>query len=139
MRGWAERHFRQSPPVYLPIGHRRRVVKFGPAAFLFMAAAPYKHLYNTKRWYRLRHRQLSAHPLCVMCAKLGKVTAATIADHIKAHRGNEELFFDERNLQSLCKPCHDGAKQQLEKSGVLRGCDLSGIPLDENHHWNRSA
>lgn len=103
-----------------------------------MAAAPYKHLYNTKRWYRLRHHQLRAHPLCAMCAKLGKVTAATVADHVRPHRGDEALFFDEGNLQSLCKPCHDGAKQQMEKSGTLRGCSLDGVPLDANHHWNRT-
>lgn len=107
------------------------------AVLLSMASIHYKHLYDTKRWYRLRHRQLQAHPLCVMCAKLGKVTAATIADHIVPHRGDEALFFDEGNLQSLCKRCHDGAKQQLEKSGTLRGCALNGVPLDANHHWNK--
>jgi len=112
---------------------------FGVAAFLFMAAATYKHLYNTKRWYRLRHAQLSKHPLCSLCAKLGKVTPATVVDHRKPHRGDEELFFDENNLDSMCKPCHDGAKQQMEKSGTLRGCDLGGVPLDSNHHWNRKA
>ncbi len=109
------------------------------AASLLMAAALYKHLYNTKRWYRLRHRQLSKQPLCEMCEKLGKVCAATIADHITPHRGDEDLFFDEDNLQSLCKPCHDGAKQQLEKSGVLRGCSIDGVPLDANHFWNRQG
>ncbi len=103
-----------------------------------MAASLYKHLYNTKRWYRMRHYQLRSHPLCAMCAKLARVTPATIADHIRAHRGNEELFFDPENLQSLCKPCHDGAKQQYEKSGTLRGCDTSGMPLDANHHWNKA-
>jgi 5-methylcytosine-specific restriction endonuclease McrA len=106
-------------------------------AFLFMAAGAYKHLYNTKRWYRLRWHQLQEYPLCAYCAKLDRVCAATVADHIKPHRGDEDLFFDERNLQSLCKPCHDGAKQQLEKSGTLRGCDESGLPLDSNHHWNK--
>ncbi|WP_041742293.1 HNH endonuclease [Collimonas fungivorans] len=102
-----------------------------------MAASPYKHLYNTKRWYRLRHYQLTDTPLCAMCSRLDKVTPATVADHIKPHRGDEVLFFDPKNLQSLCKPCHDGAKQQLEKSGTLRGCDVAGLPLDANHHWNR--
>ncbi|MES2126666.1 MAG: HNH endonuclease signature motif containing protein [Pseudomonadota bacterium] len=102
-----------------------------------MAAPEHKHLYNTKRWHRLRYYQLLRHPLCAMCAKLARLTAATIADHVVPHRGDEELFFDEQNLQSLCKPCHDGAKQQLEKSGTLRGCDTSGVPLDANHHWNR--
>lgn len=101
-----------------------------------MAAAPYKHLYNTKRWYRLRYHQLRKEPLCVFCERLGKVTPATIADHVRPHRGDEALFFDGDNLQSLCKPCHDGAKQQLEKSGTLRGCGVDGVPLDANHHWN---
>jgi len=102
-----------------------------------MAAAPYKHLYDRKEWFRLRHRQLSKQPLCAMCAKLGKVTPAKIVDHVKPHRGDEALFVDEDNLQSLCKRCHDGAKQQLEKSGVLRGCDLNGMPLDASHPWNQ--
>lgn len=101
-----------------------------------MASTLYKHLYNTKRWHRLRWYQLKDNPLCAFCKRLGKVTPASIADHIKAHRGDEVLFFDPKNLQSLCKSCHDGAKQQFEKSGVMRGCDLSGIPVDADHHWN---
>ncbi|MEM4988818.1 HNH endonuclease signature motif containing protein [Collimonas sp. H4R21] len=100
-----------------------------------MAKISYKHLYNTKRWYRLRWHQLNDHPLCAMHQALGQVVEATVADHITPHRGDEALFFDEENLQSLCKPCHDGAKQQLEKSGTLRGCDVNGLPLDANHHW----
>lgn len=101
-----------------------------------MAAPGCKHLYNTKEWYRLRHHQLRARPLCALCTKLGKITPAVVVDHVKPHRGDQALFFDPTNLQSLCKPCHDGAKQQLEKSGTLRGCGLDGLPLDANHHWN---
>lgn len=104
-----------------------------------MAAAIYKHLYNTKRWYRLRHHQLVKQPLCEDCTSRGKTTAATIADHKRPHRGDEVLFFDPLNLQSLCKPCHDGAKQQFEKSGTVRGCDANGLPLDANHYWNKAA
>jgi len=103
-----------------------------------MASINWKHLYNTKRWHRLRWHQLANSPLCVMCEKLGKRTPATVADHKTPHRGDEQLFFDPGNLQSLCKPCHDGAKQQLEKSGTLRGCGVDGLPLDANHHWNRA-
>lgn len=47
------------------------------------------------------------------------------------------LFFDGTNLQSLCKLCHDSAKQREEKSGVVVGCDVNGLPIDPNHHWNR--
>ncbi|WP_327198035.1 HNH endonuclease [Sporanaerobacter acetigenes] len=32
----------------------------------------------------------------------------TIAvDHIEPHKGNEDLFYDINNLQSLCKSCHE--------------------------------
>ncbi len=104
-----------------------------------MANAQTKPLYNSKRWYRLRHHQLREHPLCALCAKLAQVTAATVVDHVVPHRGDVDLFFDPDNLQSLCKRCHDGAKQQLEKSGTLRGCGVDGVPLDANHHWNRAS
>ncbi|WP_342622647.1 HNH endonuclease [Pseudomonas alkylphenolica] len=94
------------------------------------------HLYKTKRWYRLRWHQLKAEPLCRLCAALGLVTAANTVDHVKPHKGVESLFFDAANLQSLCKHCHDSIKQRLEKTGHLVGHDLSGVPLDPNHHWN---
>jgi 5-methylcytosine-specific restriction enzyme A len=106
------------------------------SAFLFMASGLYKHLYNTKQWYRMRWNQLQKQPLCEYHLKLAEIVQATVADHKVPHRGDETLFFDENNLQSLCKTCHDGAKQQLEKSGTLRGCDENGMPLDRNHHWN---
>ncbi len=100
------------------------------------SSSPWHHLYNTKRWYRLRWKQLQAEPLCRLCAALGKVVAATVVDHIKAHKGDEAIFYDASGLQSLCKHCHDSIKQRQEKSGHLVGHDLSGLPLDPNHHWN---
>ena len=93
-------------------------------------------LYNTQRWKRRREAFLQTHPLCVMCEAAGRATLATVVDHIKPHRGDPELFFDEANWQPLCKPCHDGAKQELENTGHLRGCDVHGMPLDPNHPWN---
>jgi len=32
---------------------------------------------------------------------------STIADHIKDHKGNWDLFRDDKNLRGICKPCHD--------------------------------
>ena len=29
------------------------------------------------------------------------------SSHIRPHRGDPVLFWDEKNWQSLCKPCHD--------------------------------
>lgn len=100
-------------------------------------ASAWHHLYKTKEWYRLRWNQLQVEPLCRRCASQGRVVAANIADHVKPHRGDVTLFFDATNLQSLCKLCHDSAKQREEKSGVVVGCDVNGLPIDPNHHWNR--
>lgn len=91
------------------------------------------------RWRVARARFLALHPLCIFCKALGRVTPATVVDHITPHRGDEGLFWDQSNWQPLCKPCHDGAKQALEKSGTLRGSDLGGIPLDVQHPWHREG
>lgn len=37
-----------------------------------------------------------------------------VADHVTPHRGQEAMFWDAGNLQSLCKPCHDRIKQREE-------------------------
>ncbi len=93
-------------------------------------------LYNTRRWKRRRAAFLALNPLCRFCEATSRVTLATIVDHIRPHKGDEALFFDETNWQSMCKPCHDGAKAELERTGALRGCDVHGRPLDPNHPWN---
>ncbi|AGL03635.1 restriction endonuclease [Desulfoscipio gibsoniae DSM 7213] len=66
-----------------------------------------KQLYNSARWQRLRKKVLLEHPLCVECERQGRITPATIVDHVKPHKGNLNLFWDENNLQALCKNCHD--------------------------------
>lgn len=58
------------------------------------------------RWRRTRLRYLTEHPLCVECQKVGKLTPANTVDHIKPHKGDKELFWDESNWQSLCQRCH---------------------------------
>ena len=89
-----------------------------------------------RHWRKRRAAQLRLHPLCVFCMKSrGDITAATVADHITPHRGDPVLFAGP--LQSLCKFCHDSCKQELERSGFIRGSDLRGNPLDPAHAWNR--
>ena len=41
------------------------------------------------------------HPLCVQCAKQGKYVRATVVDHIIPHRGDQKLFWDQNNWQSV--------------------------------------
>jgi 5-methylcytosine-specific restriction protein A len=62
--------------------------------------------YNGK-WRKLRKLYLSKHPLCVKCEQAGRLTPATVVDHITPHRGNQALMWDENNWQALCKHCHD--------------------------------
>ena len=91
------------------------------------------------RWQKARAGFRSSHPLCADHQKRGQVVEATVVDHVVPHRGNNELFWDSSNWQSLCKLCHDGHKQRLEKGGGITGCDLSGLPLDPAHHWSTKA
>ena len=58
------------------------------------------------KWNRARKRFLKKNPLCVECMKEGRYVKATDVDHIKAHRGDPVLFWDESNWQPLCHSCH---------------------------------
>jgi 5-methylcytosine-specific restriction enzyme A len=71
---------------------------------------PIRKLYSTKGWQATRRLVLYRDPLCKLC----KVAFSTIADHviparkwIAQHGGELESFFDDSNLQGICKPCHD--------------------------------
>lgn len=88
------------------------------------------------RWRNYRRTFLRAHPLCADHALRGMVVAATVVDHIIPHRGDDALFWDVTNHQSLCANCHNSAKQREEKSGVKVGCTTDGVPIDPKHHWN---
>ena len=54
---------------------------------------------------------------------------ASVVDHIKPHKGNRGLFWDRNNWQPLCKMHHDSTKAREESSGIVVGCDESGMPL----------
>ncbi|MDE4173662.1 HNH endonuclease [Phaeobacter sp. PT47_59] len=43
---------------------------------------------------------------------------ATVVDHIKAHRGDERLFWGRTNWQPLCASCHNRHKQRQEVYGA---------------------
>ena len=86
--------------------------------------------YSWKVWTLLRRDLFAREPLCRMCKAEGRVTAATVADHIEPHRWDYAKFTDPANLQPLCKPHHNRDKQQIEKGfrpNVQIGDD--GFPL----------
>ncbi|WP_208245101.1 HNH endonuclease signature motif containing protein (plasmid) [Rhizobium sp. T1470] len=88
------------------------------------------HLYQLAAWRRLRRYQLAAQPLCQFCLITEDVTEATVVDHIKAHKGNLELFHDPSNLKSLCKPCHDGLKQRIDRGKTVTITGIDGYPIE---------
>jgi 5-methylcytosine-specific restriction endonuclease McrA len=83
------------------------------------ASVVWRSWYKTARWQRLRWSVLLK--ACFTCAKCGHIEAITkllVADHVVPHRGDEALFWDEENLQCLCKTCHDRVKQAEERRGL---------------------
>lgn len=66
----------------------------------------YQRGYNN-RWRKAREAYLVSHPLCEHCKQAGIITLATVVDHGTPHKGDEELFWDMDNWQSLCESCHN--------------------------------
>lgn len=103
-----------------------------------MGRESWHYLYNRKAWKELRLDHLAKEPLCVFCQREEKLTPATVVDHITPHKGNLDLFFDDNNLQSLCKLHHDSSKQKAEIRKINQiGCDINGLPIDEEHPFNK--
>ena len=87
------------------------------------------HKFYGRRWRIRRALQLDKQPLCVMCKADGRITPATVADHITPHKGDPLLFAGP--LQSLCKACHDSRKQSEEKQAenTPTPCGVDGYPV----------
>jgi 5-methylcytosine-specific restriction endonuclease McrA len=80
---------------------------------------PWRAWYSTARWQALRRKVLLRDLFtCSKCGRLEGNTSLLVCDHIKPHRGDERLFWDETNLQTLCKSCHDTIKQQEEQASL---------------------
>jgi 5-methylcytosine-specific restriction enzyme A len=95
--------------------------------------------YRDPRWRRLRAAHLRGNPACVLCGARGQHV-----DHKRPHRGNEALFLDPTNLQTLCQSCHghktarrDGAFGNNPSAVPLKGTRVDGAPADPEHHWHR--
>ncbi|MNV39890.1 hypothetical protein D3C71_1314830 [compost metagenome] len=79
----------------------------------------YRGWYKKARWQKLRMEVLKRDQFtCQMvgCGRIDANTSRLVADHKTPHRGDERLFWDEQNLQCLCKPCHDKLKQKEERA-----------------------
>lgn len=89
------------------------------------------------RWQRYRLRYLSEHPLCAYCKRQGRLTPATVVDHIVPHKGDQALFWNPENHQALCKQHHDSAKATEEIRGYSSEVGADGWPIDPRHPANK--
>ena len=69
--------------------------------------------YHTSRWTRLSRAWRMMHPLCEECKRNGIIKAGEVTDHIIPWPVCQD-FYDENNLQTLCKDCNH-AKGQKDK------------------------
>ena len=98
----------------------------------------WQSFYTTARWQRLRKFQLLQQPLCKFCLERGIVTRANVVDHVTPHKGDWTDFIT-GELQSLCEPCHNSAKRQIELRGYRYDVGIDGYPIDPNHPFNRAG
>lgn len=85
------------------------------------SAYPWRSWYKTSRWQKLRAAVLIRDKyVCQRTGVLliGKHPApnSPVVDHIKPHRGDEKLFWDDANLHAVSKEYHDSEKQKAEQA-----------------------
>jgi 5-methylcytosine-specific restriction enzyme A len=81
------------------INHRDVVKQYDKAR----NQSPLRQMYKTAAWRFTRQRVLARDPICKMCER----ALSTVVHHVVDASRYIGSFFDESNLQGLCKPCHD--------------------------------
>jgi 5-methylcytosine-specific restriction enzyme A len=81
----------------------------------------HRRWYKGARWQKLREQVLvrdafTCKQTGILC--IGKYPAdnSPVVDHIKPHHGDEQLFWDIENLQTVSKAYHDSEKQKQERA-----------------------
>lgn len=100
-------------PLHKPAGQRTKRDRDRDHDARRRTTQPWRALYRTKQWQRLRMECLTA--ALFRCATPGCRNEANTADHIVPHKGEEKLFFEPANLQALCASCHSSEKQRDER------------------------
>jgi 5-methylcytosine-specific restriction protein A len=109
-------------------------------------ADQYRKLYKDQRWcgpHGIRRQALNRDRYT--CQRCGCMTIegnrhhprAAVVNHKKPHKGDQVLFFDINNVETVCKTDHDALIQREEARGYTIGSDINGRPLDPKHPWNR--
>ena len=75
-----------------------------------------KRVYKGRTLQRERARLFNANPLCAECERQGRVTVATIRDHIIPLAEGGQDTAD--NIQGLCEECHNKKTAAESKRGA---------------------
>ncbi|MCA3727337.1 MAG: AAA family ATPase [Phenylobacterium sp.] len=98
---------------------------------------PWRKWYSLAAWSRLRLDILVRDGFeCQTCHHIDPTGRHLVADHRIPHRGDRDLFWSDHNIQTLCKPCHDGSKQKQERASVQRGASPGRMSRPE---WFRRS
>lgn len=81
----------------------------------------YKAWYKKQRWRNLRLEVLlrdayTCQHTGIICMGTYPAPNSAVVDHKIPHRGDEQLFWDINNLQTVSKAYHDSEKQKQERS-----------------------
>jgi 5-methylcytosine-specific restriction protein A len=81
----------------------------------------WKAWYKTARWQRLRQQVLirdnyTCQRTGQLCTGKHPAPNSPVVNHTRAHRGNEALFWDIDNLETITKAEHDAAVQREEQA-----------------------
>lgn len=85
---------------------------------------PWRAWYHTKRWSRLRWSVLVRDRFTCQhkgCGLIISKTSDLVAHHKVRHRGNPVLFWDDANVECVCRACHDGPIKAAERAGWYGG------------------
>ena len=88
-----------------------------------MSDGPLSHLYKTQRWQDLRRERLIRDNYT--CQRTGRICGGTypapdspVVNHKTPHRGDEALFWDIENLETVTKAVHDSEIQKEEQASL---------------------
>lgn len=109
------------PPRLAPaplVGRNPSIVLVDERSARRDAEQAWRKWYKTARWQKLRWSVLVRDLFtCCRCRRIEGNTSLLVADHVKPHRGDEHLFWDDANIKAMCKACHDSIKQSEERAG----------------------
>ncbi len=86
-------------------------------------STPWRAWYKTARWRRLREEVLIRD--AYTCQRTGQVLGgkhpapdSPVVNHKRPHRGDERLFWDPNNLETVSKAVHDSEIQREEQESL---------------------